>query len=70
MPELRTPEQILKDWREAEALLPADGSTPDPDLLSRIGYHRAEHQIAMANRAAQAAELGRTPRIPDEPTPA
>jgi hypothetical protein len=61
MPDPRTPEQILKDWRQAEGLLPADGSLPDPDLLARIGYLRAEHELAMARRATQAAELGRSP---------
>jgi hypothetical protein len=64
MPDLRTPEQILKDWRQAEALLPADDSLPDPDLLARIGYLRAEHELAMATRTAEAAELARAPGQP------
>jgi hypothetical protein len=64
MPDLRTPEQILKDWRQAEALLPDDGSAPDPALLARIGYLRAEHELAMDRRAAEALELGRPPGWP------
>jgi hypothetical protein len=64
MPDVRTPEQILRDWREAEAFLPDDGSAPSPDLLARIGYLRAEHLIAMERRAAEAAELARPPGWP------
>jgi hypothetical protein len=57
----RAVEDILRDWRAAEAALPDDGSTPSTELMERIGFLRAEYEAAMAERDVEAHDLARPP---------
>lgn len=57
----RQVEQILRDWRAAEAELPPDEARPETELLERIGFLRAEYEAAMAELQDEAAELARRP---------
>ena len=58
---MRPVDEILREWREAEALLPTDGSTPDITLIERVSDLRAEYAAAIDEREDEAQELGRTP---------
>jgi hypothetical protein len=58
---MRPVDQILRDWREAEASLPKDGSTPDLGLIQRITFLRAEYEAAIDEREDEAEELRRPP---------
>ena len=57
---MRPVEQILREWREAEAHVPDDGS-PDLELVQRISFLRAEYAAAIDAREDEAEELGSTP---------
>jgi hypothetical protein len=57
---MRPVEQILREWREAEATVPQD-SSPDLELIQRIGFLRAEYAAAIDAREDEAEELGRSP---------
>ena len=55
----RSPEQILVEWRAAEAAL--DPDDVEPSLLARIIELRAEHAAAVAARGDEARELAQPP---------
>ena len=55
----RNLEQILAEWRAAEAAL--DPDDVDPSLLARIIELRAEHAAALAAREGEARELAQPP---------
>lgn len=59
----RSPEEILADWRAAEA---AVTDTPDPDLESRIERLKAEHAEAVRARSTEARQLGSAPSQPEK----
>jgi hypothetical protein len=57
---MRPVEQILREWREAEASVP-DESSPDLGLIQRISFLRAEYAAAIDAREDEAEELARSP---------
>lgn len=57
----RTVEDILRDWRAAEADLPQDGSSPDLELVERINFLRVEYAAEVDARRDSAEDLGRAP---------
>jgi hypothetical protein len=56
----RTVEDILAEWRRAEA---ERGNDQDPDVEARIERLRREHAAAVAMLQAEADELGKPPRL-------
>jgi hypothetical protein len=57
--EPRTPEAILKEWRDRERQLDAHPSGDLEALLGRIADLRAEHHRAIEARQGEADELRR-----------
>ena len=56
----RTVEDILGDWRRAEA---ERGNDDDPRLETRIDHLRQEHADAVARLQDEAEELARPPGL-------